>query len=79
MKFQMLICSVKMITCISLKSSLDLVRIQYHQHFKFATPKLVQIPVTENVLFKTCHTGDLSHSLITKNKMRKRVKRVQAA
>lgn len=36
------------------------------QHFKFATLKLVQIPVTENVLFKMCHAGDLGHSLITK-------------
>lgn len=46
--------------------SLNLMGVYYHQHFKFATVKLVQIPVTENVLFKMCHTGDLGHSLITK-------------
>ena len=46
--------------------SLNLMGVYYHQHFKFATLKLVQIPVTENVLFKMCHTGDLGHSLITK-------------
>lgn len=44
------------------------------QHFKFATPKLVQIPVSENVLFKMYHTDDLSHFLITKIKIRKRVR-----
>lgn len=70
----MLIFSVKRITCISLKYSSDLVRIHYHQHFKFATPKLVQIPVSENVLFKMYHTDDLSHFLITKIKIRKRVR-----
>lgn len=67
----MLISSVKKITHISLKFPVDLVRIQHHQHFKFEAPKLVQIPVIGNILFKTCHTSDLSHSLITKINFKK--------